>query len=457
MRSLDADGEPHVSFISGTSKVAPKCATSIPRLELCAAMEAAKCATSIISELNRKPEAVFLHSDSRIVLDYISNSKRRFSKYVERRIAIILDHTEPEDWHYVNTQDNPADLASRPQMPLELIKSHWFTGPSFLWDPHFQNVGNCCGKQGDSFLPEERREAGHVLQSSTFTPLYNSVLSELFSRVNSFLKLINIATYILKLIRSVGKTKQSCGLQLVPCCLEVKRGEAINLLEREAQRTCLAYVVEALKTSNRVPDSWKVSQLSPYLDSQDIIRVGGRLKNANVPFSFKHPALLPKNHPLTEAILMHYHRETKHQGAHISHASIMQAGYHIESGKQVIRKFISNCVLCRKLRATTSTQIMADLPVDRVESSPPFSTVGMDVFGPFFIHDGASTRRSNPSKKIWALIFVCLPSRAIHLEVLPAMDTSTFRNALTRFVALRGTCQGSNFIGAKNQLESNDL
>ena len=103
---------------------------------------------------------------------------------------------------------------------------------------------------------------------------------------------------------------------------------------------------------------------------------------------------------------------------------------------------------------------MADLPFDRLEATPPFLNIGIDIFGPFFIHDGIRTRSNKATKKIWAIIFVCLPSRAVHLEALPSMDTSSFRNALSRFMAIRGHCkiirsdQGSNFICAKSQLET---
>ena len=94
-----------------------------------------------------------------------------------------------------------------------------------------------------------------------------------------------------------------------------------------------------------------------------------------------------------------------------------------------------------------------------METIAPFSNVGLDVFGPFYVHDGRKTRSSS-GKKIWAVIFVCLPSRAIHLEPLTGMDVGSFRNALSRFEALRGSAvflrsdQGTNFIAAKKQFDS---
>ena len=156
---------------------------------------------------------------------------------------------------------------------------------------------------------------------------------------------------------------------------------------------------------------------------------------------------------------MDSHTKMKHQGAHITHGSIIEAGFHLEDGRKSIRNFVNSCVLCRKLRGKTAEQLMADFPVDRLEETAPFENVGLDAFGPFMVHDSTATRRTSANKKVWALIFVCLPSRAIHIEPLVGMDVSSFRNALSRFISLRGPVktlrshQGTNFVAAKSQLE----
>lgn len=97
---------------------------------------------------------------------------------------------------------------------------------------------------------------------------------------------------------------------------------------------------------------------------------------------------------------------------------------------------------------------MADLPQDRVEPSPPFTYVGMDCFGPFAVKRGRS------ETKRYGLLLTCLCSRAIHIELLDDMTTDALINGLRCFIAIRGAVrhircdQGSNFIGAKNELAS---
>ena len=104
------------------------------------------------------------------------------------------------------------------------------------------------------------------------------------------------------------------------------------------------------------------------------------------------------------------------------------------------------------------TQHMADLPSERTETPPPFTNVGFDVFGPWTIHT-RRTRGGIANSKRWGLIFTCLNSRAIHIEVLEAMDSNSLTCALRRFLSIRGPVSklrydcGTNFIGGKSELD----
>ena len=75
---------------------------------------------------------------------------------------------------------------------------------------------------------------------------------------------------------------------------------------------------------------------------------------------------------------------------------------------------------------------MADLPAERLAQEPPFTYCGADLFGPFLI----KAKRS--MVKIYGVLFTCLSSRAIHLEIAHSLDTSSFLNAVRRFLGRRG-------------------
>ena len=100
------------------------------------------------------------------------------------------------------------------------------------------------------------------------------------------------------------------------------------------------------------------------------------------------------------------------------------------------------------------TQKMADLPEDRLEENPPFTYSAVDYFGPFYIKEG---RRE---LKRYGVLFTCMVSRAVHLEVATSLTTDSFLNAYRRFIGRRGPVrqlrsdQGMNFVGAENALKA---
>ena len=104
-----------------------------------------------------------------------------------------------------------------------------------------------------------------------------------------------------------------------------------------------------------------------------------------------------------------------------------QAGFWVIGAHRMV--VISSCVICRKLRGRMLQQHMADHPEERTNPSPPFTCVGFDVFGPWQICTGKLSGAAANSKR-WGLILTCLNSRAIHMEVLEAMDASAFICAL---------------------------
>ena len=97
-------------------------------------------------------------------------------------------------------------------------------------------------------------------------------------------------------------------------------------------------------------------------------------------------------------------------------------------------------------------QQMADLPADRLQPGPPFTCVGVDAFGSWNIVTRC-TKGCQANSKRWAIIFTCLTTRAIHIEVVEEMSSSPFINSLRKFVAILGSVksfrsdQGTNFVG----------
>ena len=445
LRQVNYEDQVCVAFVFANSKVAPRAAVSMPRLELCAATEAAQSTTYILSELRLPIDNVYMYSDSKVTLGYICNKERRFSRYVTSRVQSITKASTPEQWNYINSCENPADIASRPHSPQQLIETCWLEGPDFLWKKGYSASG-VDFNLSDS-LPEQQEEALTLRSKQSNS---NEITKGILEKSSDLIKATAVLKNVFIFVHRIKK---------VPLSDIDAKFLALRFFIREAQEEIFPDTYHRLYEDIDLKKSDQLTSLCPFLDEDDLIRVGGRLRNAQLSYAIKHPILLPAKHKITLLLLRFYHEKTHHSGRHLTAASMREGGYHIHRQKQVIGQFLKNCVTCQKLRGNYQTQKMADLPVDRLEQVAPFTNTGMDVFGPYIVHDGKNTRRSTSSKKVWVLLFTCLVSRAIHMESLSSMDTSTFRLALRRFFAIRGTCKrlrsdhGSNFIGARNQMQ----
>ena len=130
----------------------------------------------------------------------------------------------------------------------------------------------------------------------------------------------------------------------------------------------------------------------------------------------------------------------------MTHSEIRSSGFWIIGGASLISNFIARCTRCRKLRGPLQEQKMADLPEDRVQPAPPFSYCAVDYFGPWYVKEGCR------QVKRYGVLFTCLASRALHLEVANSLTADSFINAYRRFVGRQGPVrqirsdQGTNFI-----------
>ncbi|GFS71380.1 transposable element Tcb2 transposase [Trichonephila clavipes] len=115
------------------------------------------------------------------------------------------------------------------------------------------------------------------------------------------------------------------------------------------------------------------------------------------------------------------------------------------------------CVVCFKNKPIVANQLMGSLPRERINPSFPFLHTGIDYSGPFFIR--YKHQRKGTYQKIYVAIFVCLASKAVHLEIVSDLTTDAFLATLKRFVARRGKCatissdNAKNFVGANRELK----
>ena len=201
----------------------------------------------------------------------------------------------------------------------------------------------------------------------------------------------------------------------------------------------------------RVKKSSKLAKLDPIFDN-GLLKVGGRLGKSDLSFEVKHPVIIPKTSKLSRLIMDDAHRSTGHLGKNSTLAVVRQR-FWILGASDLFKSIASKCVICRKYQSPILKQKMSDLPKERLQpDNPPFSSVGMDYFGPFELKRGRST------VKRYGVIFTCMVTRAVHLEMAFSLDTDSCISAIRRFIARRGkpnvirSDNGTNLTGAEKEL-----
>lgn len=430
--------EVHCSLVLAKARVAPSNVTSIPRLELTAAVVSAKVSVMLKAELDIRIDEEFFWTDSQVVLGYINNDARRFHIFVANRVQLIRDNSDPSQWHYVDTAENPADHASRGLRASDIHSTNWLRGPKFLWERKLLLTPSA-----PSELLVGDPEVKTIQVLATEVKNYNDILG----RLSQFSSWTTILKVVARIKRLGVKTKQPSEYVTVK-----ERENAADEVIKIVQLQAFPHEIKMLQGKRDLPNSSSLFRLDP-IWSEGLLRVGGRLKQSSLGHKIKHPVILPNNSHITKLIVSHFHAKTCHQGRSQTLMELRANGFWVIGGSKLVAKLIHTCVFCRKLRRPTERQQMAELPKERVEASAPFTYSGMDCFGPFIV------KKARKEYKRYGLIFTCLYSRAVHIEMLEDLSTDSFINSLRCFISLRGAVQqlhcdqGSNFVGARNELK----
>lgn len=227
------------------------------------------------------------------------------------------------------------------------------------------------------------------------------------------------------------------------------------ILLKLAQSIDFAEELKLLNGKNEVKQK-TLNKLLPFIDNEGLIRVGGRLQNSMFSYDVKHPILLAKHNPISTLIIQDSHERTLHGGITLT-MSYVNRKYWIISGNQLAKRIIHNCVLCFKYSAKTAGQVMGNLPSVRLNPVRPFKHSGVDYAGPISIKN--SNLRSSVISKGYICLFICMVTKAIHLEAVSDLSTNGFLAAFRRFISRRGSCtnmysdNGTNFVGASKELQ----
>lgn len=233
---------------------------------------------------------------------------------------------------------------------------------------------------------------------------HSEILQRVIQYHSSWLKLRRHVAWLLRFVNWIRNKRGLCKTGI----LSLKElNDASDLIIRNVQKECFLDELENLTKSKEIKPSSSLVRLKPIL-ADGTLRVGGRLEQAtSLLYEEKHPAILPKRHHLSLEIVRHYHESSAHSGKEQTLAQTRRKFWIIHC-RNLAKKVIRNCFKCRRLNSRPLSQVMAPLPKVRLKSyNPPFTTTGVDFFGPFMVKWGRGT-----AKRWGCMITSRLPKRS---------------------------------------------
>lgn len=172
------------------------------------------------------------------------------------------------------------------------------------------------------------------------------------------------------------------------------------------------------------------------------MRVAGRLQNADLPEHTQHPIIIDASSRLARLLVWNAHLQALHGGITLTMSVVRQRCW-IPRLRVLARRLIDSCVTCKRYRKEVAQQIMGSLPAARARATQPFAITGLDFAGPYMLRRNAGRpTRNQPTVMYKALIcvFVCMATRAIHLDLAHGLTAEAFMETFTRFISRRGVC-----------------
>ncbi|XP_063607690.1 uncharacterized protein LOC134782212 [Penaeus indicus] len=352
------DGTYLVSFVVARSRVAPIKRVTLPRIELLGALLCARLLDFVKSALYLDKTVTYCcWTDSKVALAWIKGNPCRWKAFVSNRVVEIQSLTSPCHWYHCSGKENPADLISRGELAEPLVNSTlWMNGPSWLSKPlTFSDRGEAVE------LPVEESYSEKNISCVSVTP---PKIFE-FERWSQFNKAHHVVALVMRFINNTRPHS-------------VKVSGPLSSDELVKAKTKLFYCVQRKKFAHEIADlrkgksparSSSLCRLDPFVDDEGLLKIKGRLENADLSFESKHPVIVPSGH-VAKLLVQFQHIFLKHAGVSTI-VSTLRGSYWIVGVRRIAKTVCRVCVRCKRFDSRACNQPAAPLP--GVKIAPPFT------------------------------------------------------------------------------------
>ena len=422
------------NLLFSKSKLAPMPPKSLPTLELLSSFLALKCVNNIIKEPNFteiKINKITIFSDSQVSLAWLlKGAAPRKNVFVNNRLKDIrLLQQElatiniPVEFKFTTGCDNIADLITRATTSTQITErlSEWINGPQWILSGVRPEVNLGC-------IPHQYTDMVATLTTND-DPNKIDIID--ITRYSSYSMLLRVVTRVFMAVNIFKKFQinKKC-ISATECDRIESRKSAFRYIIQQNQNKYYPDVIAYLQDRSQHNAPPIVFQLNLYLDENNIIRSKSRIdKCMLINYDAKNPVLIHPSSYLAKLLILHAHEKCNHLGTDSTLNYVRSVGFWIPRARSTIQKYVTKCISCQKYnKRPFHIPKGTVLPADRVNSVIPFAVTGVDFTGHFYVKNEEGT-----ASKYYILIFTCLSTRAVHMEVINSMATESFVLAMIRF------------------------
>ena len=418
----ETNGFMSTSLIFAKSRLRPKDKRlTIPRLELIGLLIGMRASKFVKEELRITDAATFIWTDSEIVLNWLKNPEKSIfvRNQVKKIWTLANESVGPVKFGHVKGTENPADFGTRVTSLEDLQDSKlWWDGPTWLkYD--LDKWPSSLTVEIDDF-PKEQMFSLMVSQTLKPKSEQNKFLEvKNFSNLDRLLRITINVLHFCSTIMSQANVKSSSSLL-----------SKFSTPKFSATNYKLAELILVKQEQEGINEK-AIEKLNLFIDDDGIWRSKSRLQFSKLPRNAIEPIFLPRNNHLTHLIINQIHKRYFHAGVKITHSIIWSKFCGVTV--KIIRSALARCIDCKKRTGHPYAALpFPPYPAERMQKGGAFSHIGLDYLGP------TKVKFNDENKKLWILLITCLKTRAVWLDGVLDLSTSTFLNALKRFISKRG-------------------